>query len=143
MKRLLTIPILIVAMFATSCSCSWRVARLQKLCPECFERDTLHLVDTMVPPPVPIFEHLGWDSLDHNGTFLIERPDYTFNVTVTDGGVDIEGEVRPDTLILEREVPVMVPCPEPDKKEQPWLLIGIMAVLVILVLVDTFKTRRR
>lgn len=140
MKKFL-LPLLLSTLLLSGCSCEKRMARLEKLCPECFEKDTLHLIDTLVPPPVTFFEHLSWDQLSHNGQFVLERPDHTFNVTVSDGGIDIEGEVRPDTLILTRDVPVMVPCPE-EKKDIHWLSVAAIAIFLILIIIDTFKRRK-
>lgn len=141
MKKTLILTFLAAALLLPGCSCERRMQRLERLCPDCFAKDTLHLTDTVVPPPVLIFEHLPWDSLNHNGQFVLDRPDYTFNVTVSDSGVDIEGEVRPDTLILTRDVPVMVPCPE-EKKDIHWLSVAAIAIFLILIIIDTFKRRK-
>ena len=139
-KTLLLFTLAAAGLLLTACSCEWRLARLQERCPDCLAGDTLVVRDTVVPPPVTVFEHIGWDSLDHNGTFVIERPDYTFNVTVTDAGVDIEGEVRPDTIYSEIKVPVTVPCPTPTRPAAwQWMAAGLTALVLILAIILALK----
>lgn len=124
--------LLAAAMLATGCSCQQRMERLRRSCPECFRPDTLRLVDTVAPDPVHINQWLPWSAFDTTPTLLIEQPQYTLLVTVDDDGIDLAAEVRPDTVILEREVPVSVPVPAPaPRRGAPWAWPAALAVGLI------------
>lgn len=131
-KPLAAILLLAAAMLAAGCSCQQRMERLRRSCPECFRPDTLRLVDTVAPDPVHINQWLPWSAFDTTPTLLIEQPQYTLLVTVDDDGIDFAAEVRPDTVILERKVPVKVPVPTPaPRRGAPWAWPAALAVGLI------------
>lgn len=128
--------LLAAAMLATGCSCQQRMERLRRSCPECFRPDTLRLVDTVAPDPVHINQWLPWSAFDTTPTLLIEQPQYTLLVTVGDDGIDLAAEVRHDTMILVRKVPVNLPVPVPvpvpaPRRGAPWAWPAALAVGLI------------
>lgn len=125
------------------CSCERRVERLRRSCPDCFAAQTIHVRDTIVPAPVRFQEYIPWSTLDWHDTLLLEQPQYTLLVVSGDEGLDIQAEVRPDTVYRDVEVPVEVPVVQPRRDTWPWAACIAVGLVALWGIIHSFTRRRR
>ena len=139
--------LLLLAPLAASCSCQARLQRLISQCPECFLQDTILHPDTLVPPPVPILGHLSWAQLQQPQPVTLQGRNYTLDITLDDGGLTIDGNATPDTLVRTIRLPVSVPVIVREKKPAPltpsiwWGVIACTALALLLALARTIKKK--
>ena len=136
-RPLLLLP---AALLLASCSCQQRLERLHARCPECFEaatvtdtieRHALHL-DTVAL--------LQWTPLGAAREAAIERHDLSLRLHLDADTVRISLDIPPDTVIVERGIPVpRTPCPDPPSPLPYQLALAALLLLLILLAIIQIK----
>lgn len=127
-----SVLLLLVPLLMAGCSCQSRMRHLQKRCPECFEADTLHVVDTFFVPAVSFVERLPIppdDGLTPQ-VQVVDSADHRLTLLWTTDSVFVQVELPPDTIYQDVPVPVVHPsAPCPDQKAASWLPWVILVAL--------------
>lgn len=146
MKRtpLLLLLAISFALMAASCSCQQRMQRMQRHCPECFQVDTVRLVDTVVPEPVPIIARIPWSDLTAPAPVVVGGRNFTLTIVSDGDGILIDGQAIPDTIVRLVEVPVRVPVivREDDRRAmraRDWVAAALVALLCAWGIIRAIK----
>jgi len=142
MKNLIYISIIILTtLIISSCTPQKRLSRLIALHPELTTSDTIKTTDTIVTKKTLI------DSAFHRSkikdTITIEKEKLRLQIIEIFDTIYIEAECQPDTIILERVIPVekiqtTKPTPPNSKlddflnKKWVWVVFGVFCTFVII-----------
>ena len=128
-----------------ACSCESRMRCLLRHCPECFQRDTLTLRDTVPPDTVRFMEYLPWHLLTEGAPLLVEGLNYRLQLVADAEGLSLEGEAVTDTVFITRRVPVDRPVVV-EKERQPslwqWAVLTLLALFCLWGIVNTLIPKR-
>ena len=122
-----------------SCSPAKRLDRLVSRHPELKQADTITIRDTLISPGIRADTTLHLDQL--YDTVVLEKERLQVKLHRTTDTLWVEGTCRPDTLIVEKQIPIekieLVTEPFSLKTLKPvlWLLAGILLLVLILRLV--------
>ena len=122
-----------------SCSPQSRLDRLVSRHPELKQADTITIRDTLISPGIRADTTLHLDQL--YDTVVLEKERLQVKLHRTTDTLWVEGTCRPDTLIVEKQIPIekieLVTEPFSLKTLKPvlWLLAGILLLVLILRLV--------
>ena len=132
-------PSSFLILFLFSCSPAKRLDRLVSRHPELKQADTITIRDTLISPGIRADTTLHLDQL--YDTVVLEKERLQVKLHRTTDTLWVEGTCRPDTLIVEKQIPIekieLVTEPFSLKTLKPvlWLLAGILLLVLILRLV--------
>lgn len=112
--------------------------RLQRACPECFER--MVVSDTVVIPPAKADTMVPLRTLEEGVVLHLDQTILT--LAIEGDTILVHAERPPDTVVVT--VPVKVPQPVPDKsKDLPVGVIIFLAFLVFLTFINIKLTKKQ
>ena len=139
------IPLLII-MLACSCSSERRLQRLIDRNPQLRDTVVVTLVDTVIVPGDTVTETVTL----HDTVTLESERQVVRIIRVPTGSpcdtaaiaLDVQGTVKPDTVVVTStvEVPRIVPCP-PGTRVHPWWRTAAIVLAVVLGLVLYLERR--
>lgn len=128
---------LVLLLILMGCSPAKRLAQLQKQHPELFVQDTLVVRDTVVIQADTLERAVGLQALI-DSTVVIQDSTFTIEARIDTvlKVLHIRAETKPQTVYLEKEVPVMSPIEyvEVLPKWFKWLMVGVGAFIMLLIM---------
>ncbi len=133
-KFLILICIIILAIVATSCDCSYHLSRAKKKCNQALLSDTLIVHDTIITKGDRMdttFYYVQKDTvIVHEGKLVMK---YFYNTH--DSTVFLKGQCLPDTVFYEKQII----SNSLELKDDPlvkyrWWIIGAFAVMLLIAI---------
>lgn len=132
MKRSLYL-IVLLAMLA-SCSPQKRLNRLLKRHPELFTELTTTRIDTVITTEVVTDTTFLLEGLLTGDTVFIEKEKLQIKMIRNLDSIYVYGHCRPDTLIIERNVPVLTPATAKQPIMGKLIVFSIILMFIAIII---------